>query len=547
MVITDNKTNHATGTVGKKPDLTGPFFQAKLTINDPGDEYEQEADAMADKVMRMPVHDRSFFSPVSANISHLQRKCAHCEEEEKLQRSETGNHPITDITASVHKTLGSSGQSLDKSTRSYMEQRFGYDFNDVQIHSDSLAHQSSSEINALAFTHDNHIVFGEGQYQPGTDSGKRLLAHELTHVIQQDNYLNKTNSQLSKNGPFFIQRKPVSYCPVSAGSIQNNLNQIDPIDINYLPTGIITRPQFDFFVKQRYCVKEVKNGLQAEQEAEIARGTPPVSIVNWQDWSPGGSSEDYTHIIEAIEDVSNTFGGVPFISTILFYEKEYEVKNGVVVAKPTEGASFGAGVLTIYRSFSREHGFPVARSVTHGSYPHVTAAISSPGSEAGAHVAATSYTDYIHLTIAHELGHGIGEDVANRLSHNVFVDFNKEVGWVSGRLFDIQEQPVAAAITAGQIPPAQFEITENHWNDPKWKEQPLSYYSIKGGPSEDFAESIAAYIYSNAVLKSRSAQRYKFINDRIAGWQAALRTIPPLLNRSPMGDYPEPDKANIPA
>jgi hypothetical protein len=67
-----------------------------------------------------------------------------------------------------------------------MERRFGYDFSNVQIHNDSLAHQSSKDINALAFTHGNHIVFGSGHYQPNTNKGKQLVTHELVHVIQQD-------------------------------------------------------------------------------------------------------------------------------------------------------------------------------------------------------------------------------------------------------------------------------------------------------------------------------------------------------------------------
>jgi hypothetical protein len=82
-----------------------------------------------------------------------------------------------------------------------MESRLGYDFRDVWIHNDSLAHKSSSEINALAYTYGNHVVFGAGQYQPNSNSGKRLLAHELVHVVQQRN---------KNQGAFqtMIQRKP---------------------------------------------------------------------------------------------------------------------------------------------------------------------------------------------------------------------------------------------------------------------------------------------------------------------------------------------------
>lgn len=189
----------------KKPDnkpASGSFFfQPKLTINEPNDIYEQEADAVADKVMRMPAAgtNQAFFRQKPAPVSAIQ-KCA-CEEEEKLQRKEEGqaeevhlktgddNSAGMTATPAVHDAINSSGQTLDGGTKNFMESRFGYDFSDVQIHNDSLAHRSSTDINALAYTHGNHIVFGEGQYRPDSDSGKQLLAHELTHVVQQKNGL----------------------------------------------------------------------------------------------------------------------------------------------------------------------------------------------------------------------------------------------------------------------------------------------------------------------------------------------------------------------
>ncbi|MGY2134456.1 eCIS core domain-containing protein [Hymenobacter sp. HD11105] len=171
-----------------KPNLSASpkRVQPKLVINQPGDVYEQEADAVADKVMRMPdgILNRSIIRN-SAGPSLL-RKCAHCEEEEKLQRKETGESLMPSISSAVERTLKSSGQPMDVNTRSFMEQRFDYNFNNVRIHNDSLAHQSSKDIGALAYTHGNHVVFGAGKYKPNTNSGKQLLAHELAHTIQQE-------------------------------------------------------------------------------------------------------------------------------------------------------------------------------------------------------------------------------------------------------------------------------------------------------------------------------------------------------------------------
>ncbi|WP_183564883.1 eCIS core domain-containing protein [Mucilaginibacter sp. SP1R1] len=169
-----------------------PFFmkqpvQAKLEVNEPGDRYEQEADSMADRVMRMTMplaNDQAFFKPAQTG---LQRKCQHCEEEEKLQRKEntdTETHGTKELDNYVG-SLGASGQALPESSRQFFEPRFGQNFSNVRIHTDSVAAKSAQSINALAYTTGSNIVFNSGQYSPDSESGKRLIAHELTHVVQQ--------------------------------------------------------------------------------------------------------------------------------------------------------------------------------------------------------------------------------------------------------------------------------------------------------------------------------------------------------------------------
>ena len=85
----------------------------------------------------------------------------------------------------VHDVLGSSGHSLDPATRAFFEPRFGFDFSQVRVHSSSDAASSAQAVNAHAYTVGSHIVFGSGRFAPGTQDGRRLLAHELTHVVQQ--------------------------------------------------------------------------------------------------------------------------------------------------------------------------------------------------------------------------------------------------------------------------------------------------------------------------------------------------------------------------
>ena len=174
---------------GKSRNSNDLFFQPKLTINQPNDMYEQEADAMADKVMRMPDkknNEERFFKPF---IPSIQRKCTECEEEEKkMQRKEINEEKVNadrELESYVNNINGS-GQSLPDSVRNFYESGFGYDFSDVKVHTDNTAAKSAQSVNALAYTYGNNIVFNTGQYSPGSDSGKRLLAHELTHVVQQN-------------------------------------------------------------------------------------------------------------------------------------------------------------------------------------------------------------------------------------------------------------------------------------------------------------------------------------------------------------------------
>ena len=144
--------------------------QAKLTVSQPNDPFEQEADRVADRVMRM-----------EAPGVIVQRKCAGCEEEEQLQRKETSSEAAEAAPSMVHD----SGAPLDSTTRTYMEQCFGHDFDKVRVHTGGQADAAARQINSLAFTLGKDVVFREGQYAPHSNSGRRLLAHELTHVVQQ--------------------------------------------------------------------------------------------------------------------------------------------------------------------------------------------------------------------------------------------------------------------------------------------------------------------------------------------------------------------------
>jgi hypothetical protein len=113
--------------------------------------------------------------------------CQNCKEKSLgLQRKAAGHDQTHhDIPPIVHEVMRSSGRPLDDATRAFMEPRFGHDFSQVRIHTDSKAADSARAVNALAYTVGRNLVFGEGQYEPNSSAGRRLMAHELAHVVQQ--------------------------------------------------------------------------------------------------------------------------------------------------------------------------------------------------------------------------------------------------------------------------------------------------------------------------------------------------------------------------
>ncbi len=192
------KTQNADLSGKRNSSFFKPFIQPKLTINQPDDQYEQEADAVADKVMRMTDHEAvptSFFKPAVTVINRMCVQCKEEEEEEKgVQRKETNADEITadKNLESYLGNLNAGGQKLPDEVRQFYEPRMGHSFDNVKVHTDTAAHASAYNINALAYTHGSNIVFGANQFNPESESGKKLLAHELTHVVQQGKATDKT-------------------------------------------------------------------------------------------------------------------------------------------------------------------------------------------------------------------------------------------------------------------------------------------------------------------------------------------------------------------
>ncbi|GAA4276786.1 eCIS core domain-containing protein [Aquimarina mytili] len=193
----------------------GDVVQTKLTVGQPGDKYEKEADTMADAV----VNNTSKPDIQNKEISSIQRESLATpqedeklgtaeqrmeedklvqekpeiqkmggEEEEELQAksiSSTSNQTTSKGLSQQIKNKSGKGKSLPKKTKAEMEASFEHDFSSVNIHTDQDAVAMNKELSAQAFTYGSDVYFNTGKYNPDSTSGKQLLAHELTHVVQQ--------------------------------------------------------------------------------------------------------------------------------------------------------------------------------------------------------------------------------------------------------------------------------------------------------------------------------------------------------------------------
>lgn len=184
-------------------------IQAKLKIGQPGDIYEQEAEKVAEQVTRMPepqISGDSSQEPVVTSQNQegskekqrvqvksltdqitpiAQRQAAEEETPVQAKETEDSNPELTPSFEGGINSIKDGGQPLPKSARSFFEPRFGANFSDVRVHTNSTAAHLAGSVNAKAFTLGQALVFGPGQYSPDTSHGKLLLAHELTHVVQQ--------------------------------------------------------------------------------------------------------------------------------------------------------------------------------------------------------------------------------------------------------------------------------------------------------------------------------------------------------------------------
>lgn len=308
-------------------------IQCKLTVGAVDDPLEAEADAMADKVMRMPANN------------FIQRKCSKCEEEEQAQRKplasfiqkkeSTGSGTV--VSDSVNNQIASTrgnGSTLDSSTKSFMESRFGADFSHVRIHTGGYATQLSQDLNAQAFTVGNDIYFNSGKYTPESNTGKYLLAHELTHTIQQQGIQRK------------IQRARATGPNTAMVEHDGATYRVTKI-VDTTTTRTTPRPRFgggismdDVYVNLTWCSDDLRGEITLGANLpEAARGAAQQLL---DAITRGASGSALSRILRSAE-------ATPFLEIVFAQSGEFSLTARGEVSISSEGVQSGGGSIGLRR------------------------------------------------------------------------------------------------------------------------------------------------------------------------------------------------------
>jgi hypothetical protein len=205
-----------TGSNEPEGDLARPvplrFEHDFSAINKPGDRNEQVANLIAEKVMHTPEPRLQHASPCCGGSTTY-----HAEQSDRKHESlrangaTVGEKGRAGLPLTVHDVLQTTGQPLDPGTRDFMETRFGYDFSRVRMHLGAMAERSARDVNAHAYTVGQDIVFGASRFAPGTHEGRRLIAHELAHTVQQSHGAPLTIARAPAGTPFVANQQDIVY------------------------------------------------------------------------------------------------------------------------------------------------------------------------------------------------------------------------------------------------------------------------------------------------------------------------------------------------
>ena len=306
-------------------------IQAKLVVGQPGDKYEQEADRVADAVMRMP--DPRVQRPVEPEK----------EEEEKIRTKQLPSQTlgiVPDVETSINSIRGG-GQPLPESTRAFFEPRFDYDFSQVRVHTDAKADALNRSLNARAFTAGQDLFFQQGDYNPSSSGGRKLLAHELTHVVQQTERQLQRQALVSQfgwiGGNQYLQMTNGNVMSISGQGRPNT--RIERIDTGRFGWGGVSEGVLSGFTDDDSYVRFRVVATPLGFGSRIGGPTTSTDAIR---------GELYVGVRVYDFRDNKTFND-EFASNIALY-KYFRIQNGNVVMDPTERLLSGeveGGKLTI--------------------------------------------------------------------------------------------------------------------------------------------------------------------------------------------------------
>ena len=321
-------------------------IQAKLEISQPDDPSELEADRVADQVL-----DTTEGRPsITSRLAEVQRLCAECEEEQTEGRNRsTGARVEASLTG---------GAPLPDETRGFFESRFGFDFSRVRVHADERATAAAGAVQAHAFTKGRDIVFGAGRYSPSTPTGQRLLAHELTHVIQQGaggSRATEDTARLSKGRPSISRLLDEGRGTGDEEDIDGRIQRL-AITRNFFSSGTCGQRRVRWIFSLTAPAPEDGYIVQQVGRFEIGGSCPAVSgppgplAPFWEAWFvQKGKTNEHLHAAMGFTDESarpsapSSAGTQISAGTIKFFKKSITGDLGTDGIPPAGGANPGWG------------------------------------------------------------------------------------------------------------------------------------------------------------------------------------------------------------
>ena len=268
---------------GECEECAAKRLQKSLIIGASNDSYEQQADHVARTVMHVSRGKAPLAPPSITPLTPIVRRAP-------ARTPRAAATPASGVAPPiVHSVLSSPGSALDSSARAFFEPRFGHNFSHVRVHTDAQAAQSARSVGARAYAVGNHLVFGDSQYAPHTPAGGHLLAHELTHVLQQAGGLKRSSispeqrGEVGDNAPAAPQQEeeqPVQTMPLQRTPAIVGLDEAGP------KADLTGQKEADMYnLSQREAEDKKKLEACEAMKASDPAECDPTAALSWADFT----------------------------------------------------------------------------------------------------------------------------------------------------------------------------------------------------------------------------------------------------------------------